>query len=182
MNKFTITPETIAKANKYMPISDKYTNAKAIALACVESPGEGKTAKVDNRVKTILLISNLLSFYLNVEIGENGSVTEEIFDEYAASRPIQQLERLKHTDSCKAAIYDILSDYHEFKTMVEAEITALKEEYNDPIARLLSALSFITSAENVKKMMSEHQTTAKEYTETLEQKGIIKGGEKDAES
>lgn len=186
MNKITITPDVILAATKYMPISEKHANAQAIASACVSHSEDGGMAKVDLRIKSILLLTNLISYYLNIDIDENTisekAFDEYAFDEYASCRPIQQLERLKHNATCKAAVYDILSDYHEFKLMVEGEINALKEEYNDTVSRLKEALALFNSPDNLKRAVKELQDTAKEYTQALEKRGIIKGGGKDGES
>lgn len=166
MEQFKITKEMMLNAKTYMPLSIKEELSKQIAELCLvpmktaESNRKGEQVlalpylKVEElSIKYMLMQNTLLSFYFNVETDENEDeeTTYDIYDYYASSNPLGQIERYKSDHELKDKAFDLLADYKDFKKMVDAQLFNLKLSANDNFARLTSAIAVFATPENLEK-------------------------------
>ena len=70
---------------------------------------------------------------------------------------MNQIERYKVNPLFKEKAFDILTDFKELQRMVYIEIENLKSHYNNPIYRLLSALSVYSTPERVTELAKKLQ-------------------------
>ena len=176
MEVFTVTKEMMKNAAAYMPIALKETLAKQIAGLCVSKAPEdtsGLTAESAG-LKQVLCLNAFLQFYLKAETVTEGEQTNIMaaFDEKACTNPINQVERYKGDPECKRMAFDMLSDYRDFKKIVNTEINNLLARNNDPYARLAKMLKDLLKDEDVKQMLSAlSDQTQSQQTEKEEQNG-----------
>lgn len=160
--KFVITKELIEKAKAYMPIKEKQELAEMIAdmsTVCIKTAeqnaiGNGILAlppqkAEDGVTKRKCLLNVFLSFYFNIEIEK---VTDELYDYFGESQIFNQLERMKGCAEIKDKVFDILTDYREFKGMVDAQIFANIRNANDTPARILAGIAVTLTPEKVKEL------------------------------
>lgn len=182
--KFEITKEMLLKAQTYMPLKFKQTLSRQIAENCVEKMPSTypaahelfhapKLAKENPALKSVLLLNTLLGFYFDITVpseDENGKALNsyKVYDGYACSHPLNQLERFKSDFEVKNIVFDILSDYREFEKMVNNEIYARKTAYNDTPSRVLAFAALSFSPEQINKAKAEIIRINKERKETEE--------------
>ena len=165
-NTFIITDEIMAKAKTYMPLADKEDLAKQIADLCLVPMKTAEQNKIGEKLlampylraedmaqKQMLLLRTLLGFYFDVEVDpeENGYTQ---YDFYAGAHIYNQLERFKSTEY-KTKAFDILSDFKDFKKMVDTEIYNIRANWNDPIGRFTAAMQILSTPENLKTLGEE---------------------------
>lgn len=185
--KFKITEEMLMAATDYIPLTKKIAIAKIIAPKCIEKSVTAEqnqkgleflalpTQWVDDlETKNLYTMSVLLREYLGVKIPE--SFTDQNYDEYASVHILNQLERFKSNVSLKDKVFDLLSDFRDFKKMLDTEIFNEKEVRNDPVARISAAISIASNHENIKKAQEEIERLAGEFESAqAEAKRQIKG-------
>lgn len=185
--KFKITEEMLMAATDYIPLTKKIAMAKIIATKCIEKSVTAEqnqkgleflalpTQWVDDlETKNLYTMSVLLREYLGVKIPE--SFTDQNYDEYASVHILNQLERFKSNVSLKDKVFDLLSDFRDFKKMLDTEIFNEKEVRNDPVARISAAISIASNHENIKKAQEEIERLAGEFESAqAEAKRQIKG-------
>lgn len=191
--KFTITENLVRNANDYIPLERKVAMAKAIAPKCIE---KSKTAEQNQKgleflalptlwvddleTKNLYTMVVLLTEYLKIKVPDD--FTDEIYDEYASTHILNQLERFKSNLSLKDKVFDLLNDFRDFKKILDTEIFNEKEVRNDPVARLSAAISIISNSENIKKMQEELEKSASEFESAQrEAKAKLQAGKGDAE-
>ena len=191
MDKFILTKEIIVNSTSYMPLADKTALAKTTAEMCVVKAkthedskiGEGIFAapnllKEDAGIKKKCLMHVFLSAYLNIQIP---MLTEQLYDYYAGSFIFGQIEAFKNDPDVREKVFNLLSDWREFKSMVDDEIYAKIKNASDPIARVAAGIAVTLTPENVQKMTEELKkaaieksfptaTETPETTETKEEK------------
>lgn len=174
---FVLTKETLLAAKTYMPLSDKEDLASQIASECVRPmktaeqnrPGEAMIAlpslmEEDYALKTVLLQSVLISYYLGLEYETGGEQYAE-YDKYAGGHLLNQIERFKSDRDTKDIAFDLLDDWREFKKMVDTMIYNYKCNVNDPIARLAAAAAVLSEPENVSVLLEELKRAGTEFTD-----------------
>lgn len=191
--KFTITENLVRNANDYIPLERKVAMAKAIAPKCIE---KSKTAEQNQKgleflalptlwvddleTKNLYTMVVLLTEYLKITVPDD--FTDEIYDEYASTHILNQLERFKSNLALKDKVFDLLNDFRDFKKILDTEIFNEKEVRNDPVARLSAAISIISNSENIKKMQAELEKSASEFESAQrEAKAKLQAGKGDAE-
>ena len=182
---FIITKEHLKNAKTYMPIADKIETAKTIADLCLENIdideqnaiGESLISlphlKGENlALKTILLTNTLLGYYLDISIpAEKEDGTEinvfERHDYYAGGHLLNQIERFKSDPEVKDIAFDLLSDYKEFKKIVDTELYNAKSNANDPIPRFSSTVAVLSTEDSMKKILEEIKAIGEGRTNAL---------------
>lgn len=173
MKHFHITDEMMSKATTYMPLQSKQDIARQIADLCLvpmktaeqNKPGEKILAMPylraeDTALKQVLLLRTLLGYYFDIEVEDTDNAQEQ-YDYYAGAHIFNQLERYKSTEY-KASAFDILSDFKDFRKMVETEIYNIRANWNDPIGRFTSAIQLFSTPENIEAIKAELERTKKE--------------------
>ncbi len=164
---FKITEEIIIKSNDYIPLADKIAMAKIIAEECIK-PVEIGVQKIQSDefltlpqlweenilLKQIYLMKFLLENYLNINVSENFNSQE--YDKYAKDHVINQLERFKYENTeYRYKVYDLLTDFKEFKKYLDIEIYNLKSNKNNGLERFFAGITILSNPENIKKMVNE---------------------------
>lgn len=164
---FTISTSHLANANTYMPIEDKIRYSHIIAQASMEDAGidpqneDGEKIlplpelkEENSAMKKMLLMQLFLEHYLNIEIPE---MTAELYDYYAGNHLFNQIERFKSTADLRDRAFDILSDFRDFKKMVDTEIFNIRSRANDTLSRFTASMQIYATPENIEKMKSEFE-------------------------
>lgn len=173
MEHFIITKEMIKNAKTYMPLANKEIIAKTIASKCIE-PAKideqnkiGRTflalpqLKKENIVlKQILFLNVFLGFYFNVDIPEKTKSGEDYnpydrHDFYAGGDIYNQVDRFKTDLEVKNIVFSLMSDFRDFKKIVESEIYNLKTIANDSLDRFVDAIAVLGNPENIKSLIEE---------------------------
>lgn len=171
MDKFIITEEMIKNATDYIPLAAKQAIAKSIAENSIQ-PIEMSVLKAEADstlalpqiyeenwlLKKMYLAQSFLTEYLHIELPVTFGVKE--YDEYFASHPFNQLERMKSKvatpdENTRNKIFDILADYDELKKLVNTEIANEKAARNDVAERVLAAVTVGTTPEFIEKLSNE---------------------------
>lgn len=182
---YTIQAETMKKAITYMPISDKIVLSKTIAensidyinRADLNTAGDNllhlpQRAKENISVKNMQILHVLLTYYLKEEID---TITLEKYDYYAGGIIMNQLERFKGDSEFKFKAFDLLTDFKEFKQMVNTEIHYMLENINDGIDRFTASIELLSSPETINQAMEYlksidvEKKTAKKTTKKKEE-------------
>lgn len=173
MEHFIITKEMIKNAKTYMPLANKEIIAKTIASKCIE-PAKideqnkiGRTflalpqLKKENIVlKQILFLNVFLGFYFNVDIPDKTESGEDYnaydrHDFYAGGDIYNQVDRFKTDLEVKNIVFALMSDFRDFKKIVESEIYNLKTIANDSLDRFVAAIAVLGNPENIKSLIEE---------------------------
>lgn len=187
--KYTLTKEVLQAANAYMPIATKQALAKQIADLCVTDIADEKDFSIANAVlalpalrgentvmRAVLLQNVFLGHYLNIQVDDKADAFAN-YDYYGGTALINQIERFKADAEVKEKAFDILSDYKDFKRMVDAEILNLRLLHADALTRIVSALGVLATPENVKKMAEELQKQVeKQQAEIAQQQETLTEG------
>ncbi len=169
MEVFEITKEMMLSAKTYMDIESKEDLAHNIAVRVLR-PME--TAKQNHpadelialpmmmeenvRLKSILLMVTLFSYYFDIEFEESeDGLLHFDYDFYAGGHPMNQIERFKSDRETKDIAFDLIEDFREFKKIVDTMIYNEKANANDPIGRFMAAIAVLSTPENVAKLSEE---------------------------
>ena len=169
---FIITEEMIEKATAYIPLAEKIAFAKTYAAECIE-PVEIDVLNIqanetmalpslyeENTLKKQLyLMQAFLTEYLHIAVPNE--FTTEVYDEYAKTQPLNQLERwkTKGKPEIKDKVFDLLADYKALKKLLDGEIYKLVTARSDSVSRVLASITLMCDPETVKKMTAELQKT-----------------------
>lgn len=161
--RIELTEEMILAANDYLPIVQKYEMAQAIAQECVVHAKmnmqreDGTVKALPDRVQEAQLKTNLYlmgvlaKHYLKIPyegmddmMGDNKyyglQMPANVYDQFAASHVMNQLEQMKTCKAVKDKVYNILYDYRKFQRMLNAEIEIVVGHQNDLVWRMLAAM------------------------------------------
>ena len=176
--RFFITEDILRNASDYIPLSRKNLLARSIAEKCIQrSPIAEQNQKGleflalpslwidDMETKSLYLMSVMLSEYLKAEIPDE--FTDAEYDFYASSHIFNQLERFKGYAELKDKVFDILTDFKEFKKILDTEIYNEKIARNDPVGRLSAAISIVSSPENIQRMKEELEKSTGDLQDAL---------------
>lgn len=174
--QFILTDEMMKKAKTYMPISEKIATAKVIAKNCVGNIKVAEQNKEGNKIlslpeiksedlalKTILLQNVLLGYYFDIDLDPNEDSYKQ-YDYYAGGHLLNQLERYKSNPELKNKAFDLLTDYKEFKKLVDTEIYNCKTNENDTLGRLTASMQLLSSPKNIKELSETLKKEMDEYS------------------
>lgn len=191
---FKVTKELLKNAITYMPLSVKRDVSKQLAKLCLEDVDTDEQNKVGESLialphlkgenlalKNMLLLNTLIGFYLDLDLPEKDENGNDIdpykrYDEYAGGHLLNQIERFKSDPEVKDIVFDLLSDFKEFKKMVDTEIYNEKSNANDPIPRFSAAVAVLTSPDTMKTIIEEIQKIGEEKDD--KRKALINALEK----
>lgn len=178
--RIELTEEMILAANDYVPMLEKYEMAQAIAQECTARAKmnmqreDGTVKSLPDRVQEMQLKTNmylmgvLAKHYLKIPyegmddmMGDNKyyglQMPLNIYDQFAASHVMNQLEQMKTHRAVKDKVYNILYDYRKFQRMLNAEIEIVVGHQNDVVWRLLAAMEM-----DMKQMVADELRTVQE--------------------
>lgn len=190
-NKIVITPEIVKKATDYIPLSQKQEMAEAIAQKCIvkvlvnyteTGDGTDSVAMPDryqeyHAFTNMYLMGILAHEYLHVPYeGDEGNegydhlkMPLNVYDTWGASHVMNQLEQMKTDRELREKVFDLLSDYKDFRWMLSHEIDILLGHDNDVVTRLMQMVNATVQAnvadalkEVGNTLASERQTAAEE--------------------
>jgi len=179
---FELTREHMEQAQTYMPLESKIELANIIANLClkpmpVASPKVYKGDDVfvpqlveeDMAVKNILLTNVLLSHYFDIETGTDIDDTDAFatYDKYAGGHLLNQIERFKSDKDLKNKAFDIAEDWREFKKIVDTKIYNVKQNTNDPIARIATLISLLGTPESLQTAIDAFKATTEGVKEQI---------------
>ena len=174
----TITEEMLRKADDYLSLAQKEGMAKAFAIACVEemkTPGGDMLPPLLRErfgVKQQFLMGVLAKSYLHQNFKKQNFVwkgeetisgvldacmNEEAYDEWAQSHVFSQINRFirRHDNDLSDKAYEIINDFKTFSMMLNDRIHALIEQNNDPVGRVMRALSADITPEVTKAVLAQ---------------------------
>lgn len=183
MAYFKVTKEMLKNAITYMPLSIKKDVSKQIAGLCLVDIDTDEQNKIgesiislphlkgeDLALKSILMLNTLIGFYFDQDLPDTDENGEELdsfkkYDEYAGGHLLNQIERFKSDPEVKDIVFDLMSDYKEFKKMVDTELYNMKANANDPIPRFSAAVAVLGAPETMATIVEEIKKIGEERTE-----------------
>lgn len=199
-NFIKITPEIIEQACSYIPLLEKQKMAETIGQKCVARVqmtmvgSDGHKKSLPDRFQEMQFLTNLYLMgilakcYLNMPYDGDADVKDDnpyyglqmpvnVYDSFAGSHVINQLEQLKMDKSCKDKIYNILYDYRKMQRMISAEIETAVEHQNDIVWRFLDAIE-LSSKESFLKNIEDANPAAEKNSEESSADQITKAKER----
>lgn len=187
-----VTPEIIEKAIDYIPLMEKQNMAETIGQKCIARVkmtmrgSDGHTKSLPDRFQETQLLTNLYLMgilakcYLHIPYEGDGDTKEDnpyyglqmplnIYDRFAGSHVMNQLEQLKADKACKDKVYNILYDYRKLQRMINAEIEMAVEHQNDVVWRFLDVME-TTAKESFLHDVEAENTSDAQTEETAEEK------------
>lgn len=188
--EFELTKDMLKGAKTYMPLAVKRELAHEVAYACVKPMKRVKWDGVhilpqdeaealrddpsalpdimeeDIALKMCLLQNVLLSWYFDVDM-DPGEDAYALYDRYAGSHLMNQLERFKSDRETKNIAFDLTEDWREFKKMVDTIIYNYKMAANDPLKRFDAMLTVFSSPENLQALLTELEKAGNEAEKKL---------------
>ena len=181
MESFEITKEMMLSAKTYMDIESKEDLAHNIAVRVLRPMATAKQnhpadelismpmmMEENVRLKSILLMVTLFSYYFDIEFAENEEgLLQFDYDFYAGGHPMNQIERFKSDRETKDIAFDLIEDFREFRKIVDTMIYNEKANANDPVERLMASISVLSTPENIEKLAAELNKSADELQEKI---------------
>lgn len=194
-----ITPEIIDQACDYIPLMEKQKMAETIGQKCVARVQmtmvgtDGRKKGLPDRFQETQLLTNLYLMgilakcYLHIPYDGDGDTREDnpyyglqmplnVYDRFAGSHVMNQLEQLKTDKACKDKIYNILYDYRKLQRMISAEIEMAVEHQNDVVWRFLNVME-MNAQESLLKDMEESAEMSDENNAEVKVEQIAKAEE-----
>lgn len=186
MAYFKVTKEMLKNAITYMPLSIKKDVSKQIAELCLVDIDTDEQNKIgeslialphlkgeDLALKSILMLNTLIGFYFDQDLPDTDENGEEFdsfkkYDEYAGGHLLNQIERFKSDPEVKDIVFDIMSDYKEFKKMVDTELYNMKANANDPIPRFSAAVAVLGAPETMATIIEEIKKVGEGRSEEMQ--------------
>ena len=179
---FKVTKELLKNAITYMPLRSKIGVAKQIADLCLEDIDTDEQNKIgeslialphlkgeDLALKNMLLLNTLIGYYFDQDMPEDKDPYER-YDEYAGGHLLNQIERFKSDPEVKDIVFDLLSDYKEFKKIVDTELYNRKANCNDLIPRFSAAVAVLSTPETMNTIIEELKRVGEEKARVTEDK------------
>ncbi len=174
----TITEEMLRNADDYLSLAQKEGMAKYFAIACVEEMksvgGDMLPPLLKERfgLKQQYLMGVLAQLYLHQDFEKqkvsyidgkktagvlDACMSEEAYDEWAQSHVFSQMNRFvrRHDNDLSDKAYEIMNDFKTFSMMLNESIHALIEQNNDPVGRVVKALSAAITPEVTQEILSQ---------------------------
>lgn len=170
-NRFEITEEMMRNAEVYIPIIAKEYIVRTAVPGCIRrvfdydyTRGEYATEAddlpttmpvygEDTAYKSQIVMGTVMKFYFGVDIGENLNLPSELYDMYAGSHVMNQIERYKSNPELKSKAFDILTDIRDFEKRLNCAVYSMLQLKNDLGGRVLSTLGVMMSQEALDKVV-----------------------------
>jgi hypothetical protein len=107
----------------------------------------------DTAFKSRVVMGTVLHFYLGIDIGENLSIEPDMYDQYAGSHIMNQIERFKANPELKSKSFDMLADIRDFEKRLNCAVYSLLQLKNDVGGRVLNALGVMMSQEALESVI-----------------------------
>lgn len=160
--KIIISEEMLRGAATYIPLLEKQRMVEAIAPRCIakvkltyvpSGADESEARAAPDRhqevkcMTSLYLMGILAHEYLHAaydgdepaEDYRHLQMPANVYDRWAGSHVMNQMERLKKNKEVAETIFDILYDYKELRWMLASEIETILAHNNDPVWRLMDA-------------------------------------------
>ncbi|MBQ3281084.1 MAG: hypothetical protein IJH41_01635 [Eubacterium sp.] len=164
-NRFEITKEMLMRAKDYLTLNEKEGIANAVAPACIKRiwdfnfeegryleekdmlPGQVPMWGEDQAAKSAAFLGAVMYFYFGENIGENLTISHELYDLYAGSHVFNQIERFKADPATKNKAFDILSDIRDLEKRINCATYSLLQVKNDVAKRVLDTLQGLMASD-----------------------------------
>lgn len=145
--KIVITKELLEAARDYVPLAEKEAWVAENAPKCFDKLAITADDEpvppmymVNTGLKSRYLMAALIRLYFldDTVIGDKGdpwSLPVEVYDAWAGSHVINQMERWKRDNELKFKAYDLLFDYKDLEKRFSAQIGSLLTVQNDSVIR-----------------------------------------------
>ena len=178
-----ITAEMIENAETYIPLLEKAKLAEDIAHKCVKAvafsytPANGGAevpmppgAQEVPFLTSLCLMGALVSRYLKQGKDWDNDVQMplNVYDEWASSHVMNQLERLKVNKKIANRVYDMLYDYKDLRWMVRQAVETRVSQGSDIVSRMHQM--FALSAMDISPQMLEETMAQLENLQRKHQK------------
>lgn len=168
-----ITAEMIKNAETYIPLIEKAKLAEDISRKCVKvvefayTPTDGgETIPMPPGAQEVPFLTNLCLmgvlvsryFKQGEDWADDVQMPLNVYDEWAGSHVMNQLERLKGNKAVADRVYDLLYDYRDFRWMVRQSVESRVAQGSDIVSRMhqmLSLSAMDVSPEMLEKTMEE---------------------------
>jgi len=169
--RFEITEEIMRNAESYLGLNEKEAIVRTVLPGCVKriydydyEKGEYLTAAddlpttmpmygEDTAFKSRVVMGTVLHFYLGLDIGEDLSISPALYDQYAGSHVLNQIERFKANPEFKSKAFDLLADIRDFEKRLNCAVYSLLQMKNDVGGRVLNALGVMMSQEALENVI-----------------------------
>ena len=169
--RFEITEDMMRKAESYLSLSAKEAIVQTVLPGCVKRIFDYDYEKAayqtkeddlpttmpmygeDTAFKSRVVLGTVLHFYLGIDIGENLSIEPDVYDLYAGSHVMNQIERFKANPELKSKAFDMLADIRDFEKRLNCAVYSLLQLKNDVGGRVLNALGVMMSQEALENVI-----------------------------
>lgn len=169
--RFELTEDMIRKAESYLGLHAKEAIVRTVLPGCVKrifdydyGKDEYQTAEddlpttmpmygEDTEFKSRVVLGTVLHYYLGLDIGENLSIDADLYDQYAGSHVMNQIERFKANPELKSKAFDMLADIRDFEKRLNCAVYSLLQLKNDVAGRVLTALGTMMSQEALESVI-----------------------------
>lgn len=169
--RFEITEDMMRKAESYLSLSAKEAIVQTVLPGCVKRifdydyekdayqtkeddlPTTMPMYGEDTAFKSRVVLGTVLHFYLGIDIGENLSIEPDVYDLYAGSHIMNQIERFKANPELKSKSFDMLADIRDFEKRLNCAVYSLLQLKNDVGGRVLNALGVMMSQEALENVI-----------------------------
>lgn len=166
-----ITPEDMAKAKDYIPITEKERFVLTVAPNCMDkllvtaSYDEDNNKALPNMykentfIKSMYLMGALLTFYFGIDYDHIGEdewlITADEYDRFMGGHIFDQIQQYKGNKDTRDKAFQILADYKDLESRLNREIQGMLAAQNDPVSRALMALTKQIDPSEMEKMLSD---------------------------
>lgn len=169
--RFELTEDMMRKAESYLSLSAKEAIVQTVLPGCVKRifdydyekdayqtkeddlPTTMPMYGEDTAFKSRVVMGTVLHFYLGIDIGENLSIEPDVYDLYAGSHIMNQIERYKANPELKSKSFDMLADIRDFEKRLNCAVYSLLQLKNDVGGRVLNALGVMMSQEALENVI-----------------------------
>lgn len=169
--RFEITEDMMRKAESYLSLTAKEAIVQTVLPGCVKRifdydyekdayqtkeddlPTTMPMYGEDTAFKSRVVMGTVLHFYLGIDIGENLSIEPDVYDLYAGSHIMNQIERFKANPELKSKSFDMLADIRDFEKRLNCAVYSLLQLKNDVGGRVLNALGAMMSQEALENVI-----------------------------
>lgn len=169
--RFELTEDMMRKAESYLSLSAKEAIVQTVLPGCVkrifdydyekdayQTKGDDLPTTMpmygeDTAFKSRVVMGTVLHFYLGIDIGENLSIEPDVYDLYAGSHIMNQIERYKANPELKSKSFDMLADIRDFEKRLNCAVYSLLQLKNDMAGRVLTALGTMMSQEALENVI-----------------------------
>lgn len=183
-NKIMITPEMIKNATTYMPLMKKHEVIASMLPLCIDKVNVSyqnaesgiddpmpNRAQANNEMIAMNLMGLLASYYLKQPFDfseKDNQMPANVYDQWAGSHVMNQLDRLKGNKEVGNKVYDLLYDFKDFKWTLLREIDALLAHQNDAVTRMAQLLGKMGQEQMTPEQLEEAVSKLKKLAEQKE--------------